>query len=545
MACGHRITSMTVLASSWALLLCACTGGNLLEPVDTSMTLLEFETRMLQVRYTDDIGFGIQAATCSFKIVGPSNGAMVDPRVGITDAQGYCRVNLRVQHAAAFKVVVDSDGADEPKPITVTVSSDAGGVIETLIANTAAATVLSAEVRVMEDFDCSELDAWQPPAPTTFAANPRQLVGVQPGLPTELKTFGLKANQPYTVVAIGYAEDQTRAAACQQNIVISAEQIKMRRAYPLTLNLEDLSPDPTGNTLNVISQFKGELGLKGVAALLRQMSDSQYDPVDYVLSQMAVKKNDFVTKLITAYRPLLVEAMSYGGSMSSGRESLSHAAASLASVTDIELHTLMEITDDDEAAALAQQTLTVDHQFRHFTAEINGHREQLNVHPSRPVFDSTLTPKLVDRAQLTVENAETVHISEHHMTVPMADAIVGKVLMDQFADYRIDKIVTAMIDCSRAGELVAGSLPGSDGLIGIFLDPAKRILVNDMCQDVVGEMVEDIYDQIKVDLEDYRWDQQLTFTGRASMELLPDGAKVNRLVNGEWTDIGIFSAKRQ
>jgi len=264
-----------------------------------------------------------------------------------------------------------------------------------------------------------------------------------------------------------------------------------------------------------------------------------------VLSQMALKNDDFVTKLITAYRPQLVEAMSYGGSMNSGRESLSRAAATLASVTNIELHTLMEITDEDEAAALAQQTLTVDHRFSHFTAEINGHSERLTVHPSRPVFDSTLTPVLEARAQLTVDNAETVQISEHHMTVPMADAIVGKVLMDQFADYRIDKIITPMIDCSRAGELVAGALPGSDGLLGIFIDPAKRILVNDMCQDVVSELIKDVYDQIKVDLEDYRWDQQLTFTGRASLELLPDGGKINRLVNGEWTDIGIFSARRQ
>ena len=92
-------------------LVAACSAEGLLEPLTPSVALLEFDSRLLEVRYTDADGFPVQNARCTFSTVGSTNGAYLESRVSITDGHGICSTTLITQHAAAFKVVVEADGA--------------------------------------------------------------------------------------------------------------------------------------------------------------------------------------------------------------------------------------------------------------------------------------------------------------------------------------------------------------------------------------------------------------------------------------------------
>lgn len=92
---------------------------------------------------------------------------------------------------------------------------------------------------------------------------------------------------------------------------------------------------------------------------------------------------------------------------------------------------------------------------------------------------------------------------------------------------------------------MAGELPDSEQLATVFIDPSRSTRVSDMCQAVVSQMSDQIHEQIKVDLKDYRWDRQVTFTGRATMKLMPDRTRIGRLRDGHWTDLGTFDARLQ
>jgi hypothetical protein len=92
-------------------LVAACGAQGLLEPLTPAVALLEFDSRVLDVRYTDVDGFPVQNARCTFSTLGSTNGAYLESRVSVTDRNGICRATLITQHAASFEVVVKADGA--------------------------------------------------------------------------------------------------------------------------------------------------------------------------------------------------------------------------------------------------------------------------------------------------------------------------------------------------------------------------------------------------------------------------------------------------
>ena len=63
----------------------ACGAEGFLEPLAPTVLLLEFDSRVLEVRYTDADGFPVKNARCTFTTVGNPNGAYLDSRVSVTD----------------------------------------------------------------------------------------------------------------------------------------------------------------------------------------------------------------------------------------------------------------------------------------------------------------------------------------------------------------------------------------------------------------------------------------------------------------------------
>lgn len=92
-------------------LVTACGAQGILEPLTPSVALLEFDSRVLEVRYTDADGYPVQDARCTFSTVGNTNGAYLQSRVSTTDRDGICRTTLITRNAASFQVIVEADGA--------------------------------------------------------------------------------------------------------------------------------------------------------------------------------------------------------------------------------------------------------------------------------------------------------------------------------------------------------------------------------------------------------------------------------------------------
>lgn len=106
------------------------------------------------------------------------------------------------------------------------------------------------------------------------------------------------------------------------------------------------------------------------------------------------------------------------------------------------------------------------------------------------------------------------------------------------ACYQIGDAISSFLDETTMQNLVG------DGLIGAAVDTAVRIAGTKLCEQAVDQVIQDVYSQLQQDLEDSRFDQQVTFQGSAT--LITTGAgTIDRLTAGNWVDIGSFTARRQ
>jgi len=114
----RRIRPRTWLlaGTALALALMACRGESYLQPLQTQLNFLQFQSRELSFRYTDFDGQPIIRGRVQCGIEGSSGGAVLENLVVLTDEQGLARFTLNARYAAFFRVVCQADGAD---PVTV------------------------------------------------------------------------------------------------------------------------------------------------------------------------------------------------------------------------------------------------------------------------------------------------------------------------------------------------------------------------------------------------------------------------------------------
>jgi hypothetical protein len=136
----------------------------------------------------------------------------------------------------------------------------------------------------------------------------------------------------------------------------------------------------------------------------------------------------------------------------------------------------------------------------------------------------------------------TGRFSEHRLTIPLADAILGGMLMDRFEDHRLDQIVESMLDCKAADALADGAFEQWRDLTGRHHDQLEAGAFERRCLEVIGDIVCELRAQVETAFGSFRWDQRVTLAGQTWIKLLPDGSRIARL-GGGWTDLGTFSGR--
>lgn len=547
--------SAAVLAIAGGLLLGACSAGEQLEAMDPNLNLLEFETRQIACRFVDIEGFPVEAARVRFNLIGHGNGAVLDTRVAVTDAQGVARVNLRTELASTFKVECDSDTADQKADTLVTVARDNGGRLEVQVYPNAAAATIESELTLVDNFECAFLNPYQPPPATTHADERRTKQVVQlAGGGTPVTFAGLKPDLTYAVVAIGRANNQTVARGCLDKLTVNQTMIDQNRAVSVSMYLEDFLPDITGdrNSLELTTSFNIPLGLTSIGGLFSRMSDGDNDPADYILSEMAVRSDGTLQMVVNAYRTQVSQMLANGESARTGRINLRTTAKALKELKNIKLHTTMALEDEGGSGGNTQAQLSVTHKFSHFEAEVAGRTDKYTFRANQRIFPQSTPPVLEGQTTMNVEDASRVSFEPHRMSLPVGDAIVSRLLLDTFGDYRLERIITTMIECNRIGDMLdqlyqgmsVGST-GGFGWIGPIISFGIRIAATEVCQHVVDDIVKDISVQMLRDLKDARLDENVTFEGSANVQMRADGTTIDRLINGNWIGIGDFHARRR
>lgn len=557
-----------------AFLLAACGASNVIEPFISSINLLEYETYSVQVRYRDQDGLPIAAASIRFSIKpnhAAGNGAMFLSPVVVTGDDGVATVQLKVREETAFLIEADADDAEEPARINVAVSKDSGGRIDVSIYQASAVEVIETEVILVEDLECDNFDEFEPPPATAEGVNTNQVVAIEPGKASDVSFRGLKPDVNYTVAAIGRAGSQIVARGCRDNNFITLEMIDEKRAKPVSLDMEDRLVTPVGSELSVITKFKNNIGLTGIAGLLKSMAGNTYGPAEYVMSQMelrAADSHDIMKRILSLYRAELEPALAGRDGDRQGAR-LIQAASALASVEDVQLHSRMSIADETQDGVITDE-LQIKHKMHKFTAVIEEGNGQMlrrdfpllsladpRLAGRRSVFAGSAL-KLEDTATMKVEDAARVSISPHQMSLPITDAVMGQILFDHFGDWNLERIVGQMVHCDAAGMLADSKFQQLNlydwtrdflgkfwgGIAEGLLTVTIRSLFTDACQQIVTDVLAEAQRRANEELKAFRSDQYIVFEGSANMLMLGDGVTIGWLKNGNWTGVGTFEAKR-
>lgn len=520
-----------------AALLGSCSGSDL-QPVRASLQLLDFDTGAVELRVTAD-GAPQQGVTCHFRTVGATQGAYLEARTATTDHRGICSVDLKTKEQAEFEIIAEADGAGRVT-IPVTVSPTAGGAIEALVLAPATATGLTAEVRLVEGFICAKLDAQRPPAPTADSQGSRQLVSVVEGNHGSVTLRGLKPDRSYTVVTVARSQDQVVAVHCHDGLSLTQERIDLRVPLALSVDLQWIWPDYQLAPLRLLTDLSAEVGLESLSALLRGVSGGTA-PAGEVLDAMSKEGTETVQQIVQKYRSQLLEVLVGSEDLSLRRETLGEVADALDGVHRIELHTTMRL-DEPMENVTGPTRVAAEHRFDFLAASINGTSEKAPL-PSE-LLASTATPKLQDNAVFTIETPQRIAISSHRMSVPVADAILSKLLLDHFGEVRLAQVLLGMVDCSRAGAWVNSNVK-PDGDHGISVERNTWAKVTQLCQGLIGGVAKSLADKVGRDFRGNEVNQQLELRGSASLRLLPSSGRIEQLVDGTWHAVGTFSARSQ
>jgi len=529
----------------------SCGDDNLLEPLQGPQTLLDYETRNVCFRFTDDQGFGILGAAIRFDTDGPTAGAVLQRRVSVTDAAGIACVELVTGTDTAFTVVARHDDAKGSTSVPIVVSRGNGGRLAINVHDRANATVEQARVILTEDLDCDLANPLRPPTASTNAANANQIVSVQGQDGTPVTFSGLKSASSYTVVALGESGGQTTGMGCQDQLTITSEQIDQRRPLAVELNIVDFVPTPgDGDELQVVTQFERDIGLTGMAALLKQMSDDETDPADFLLGEMLLYETDTIKRsALGLLRAQLAQTLSATQSVRNAKQHLHETAADLESVKNLRLVTHLAIVDESEEAGTRKSKYKATHRFGHFEADVQGKMTKFDLSASKSRLLGGPEPKLEDEAELRIDNVEDVAIGSHSLSLPIADAIIAKVLLDNWGKRELAPIIQSMVACSELARQVQRLV--DDGEVSFDLDQllkelaglAVGVWVNDLCVETTTEIVNKVEAQLRKDLKASRMDTDVEFSGQAKATW-SDGGRIERM-RGKWNAVGSFTALRQ
>ncbi len=506
----------------------------------SNMQLREFESKELAFQYLDTNGYPIVGGAVRLRIDGASNGAVVETVIARADPQGVARTSIKAAYEASFVVVAEADGA-MPVQVQVTVAKANGGILQVTVYSRSAASATQAQVTLVNNIACTTFDPRMPPAAAVGIAQPSHTVAISTsGTPVQFS--GLQPGQQYAVIAVATNNGTTVAKGCEENISITQQEVEQRIPRAANVYLEDFSVDISGNALLVQTNFNYPLNLVRVANLLKEMSDSPSDPFDFIVER-SLAGSDWWTSLLVGVvqEELSGYVTSQRPSAQLTRAKIQQVYQALANVSDVKLYTSLEI--NDESTDNPGQ-LTATHKFEYFTANVGGVNNKYYLRDGINLYGETPKMTLSTEAKLKLENAQRLRFEEHTLSLPIAEAIIGTLLVDTFNEYKLEAIFTAMVDCTGIADAVADYYKTwRDNPTSVEISAIKTGM-NSACQSIVAEMAVDLYNDIRQDITDSGHGNQVTLAGHATIGMAADGSTITQLTGGEWIGVGTFTASR-
>lgn len=526
--------------------LAACGGqSNTLEPLGfAQLTLLEFDTRDITMRYTDPGGYAIQTARIRCDLVGFSNGALLDSRVGVTDFEGKARFTLRAKSATTFKVVCTGEGAGTKAQVPVYVSKENGGQLKVQINRNSAASSLVATAKLVENYPCAGFDPLRSPAASaTVPSSTREKIELS-GTGVEIKFAGLRPATQYSVVAFGQSDGQTVAAGCVGNLSLTQAAIDNNVALTAVVRLDDWTPEISGNVLSITTTLAtAPPALKAVAGLYTRLSDGENDPADELLGRTMSQMTGVTATLVATYRTQIASLLSSPADRA-GRDQLRKMALALSQVANLQLHSQMQIRDESVSSdGFITGDLSILHTFLRFSAQVGG------VSRSYELDAAQRTPRT---ATLQHIQADRISIGAHTMKLPVASTVVGGLMLETLGSPNLEESLTSMVRCDRLANAVTEIINKNfyTGLFGArsLLDLGAQLLTSstiaELCTAQVKLMVAEVKYQLDKGLYDAHLFEDLTLQGSAGVLMEPDGKTIKKLGAGEWIGVGTFSGER-
>lgn len=534
----------------------ACSNDdNEIEPFGfTTLNMLEFETRQVKFRYSNDANLPISNAKLRCDLKGFTNGALLDRRVTVTDAAGVGVLTVQAKYSSTFRIECDAEDARERVAIPVYVAKEFGGRLRVVVSRNSAAQAMTAQVLVVENLPCVAFDPLRPPAPSGDVPNANV-----PSVPLEtnaatLNFVGLRPSVVYSVVAIGRIGEQTVAGGCRDQLSLTQDQIDRTTPLTTTVELEDfvaVPPDPSALVLVTSFDFQPVV-LRGVGGLLERMSDGNTDPADYLLMRMQLRDNNGLTgRVLAAYRNEVATLLSRDATASANRMSLRRVATALNNTSNIRLHTTMLIRDElTQENGAPRGQLTATHKFFKFTANLGGSTERdFFLRDGQRVFASPTLPRLEATTMITLQQADRIAIAPHQLTLPVADAILGNLLLEQFGTVRFDQVIQQSVQCSNVATVVDRWINSNvvrlQNIFGFALGTITRIFISGLCEDAIQDVALEVQQELLRDLQAARVDETLKLEGSAGVLRAADGRTIERLSSGSWVGVGSFSGRRQ
>lgn len=526
--------------------LAACGGqSNTLEPLGfAQLTLLEFDTRDITMRYTDPGGYAIQTARIRCDLVGFSNGALLDSRVGVTDFEGKARFTLRAKSATTFKVVCTGEGAGTKAQVPVYVSKENGGQLKVQINRNSAASSLVATAKLVENYPCAGFDPLRSPAASaTVPSSTREKIELS-GTGVEIKFAGLRPATQYSVVAFGQSDGQTVAAGCVGNLSLTQAAIDNNVALTAVVRLDDWTPEISGNVLSITTTLAtAPPALKAVAGLYTRLSDGENDPADELLGRTMSQMTGVTATLVATYRTQIASLLSSPADRA-GRDQLRKMALALSQVANLQLHSEMKIRDESVTPdGFITGDLSIEHKFLNFSAQVGG---------ALRTYELDEAQKVGRTATLQHIQADRVSIGAHSMKLPVADAVVGGLMLENLGSPKLEETLAGMVRCDRLAQTVTQFISqqvykgvlGVSGILGIIANLMTAATITDLCNDQVRLMAAEVKYQLDLGLYEARLFEEVTLQGSAGVLMEPDGKTIKKLGNGEWVGVGTFSGER-
>ncbi|MBK8481074.1 MAG: hypothetical protein IPL40_07835 [Proteobacteria bacterium] len=536
----------TLAATLTLAALGACGGaGNTLEPLGfAQLTLLEFDTRDITMRYTDPSGYAIQTAKIRCDLVGFSNGALLESRVGVTDFEGKARFTLRARSATTFKIVCTADGAGSKANVPVFISKENGGQLKVQISRNAAASSLVATVKLIENYPCAGFDPLRSPAASALVpSSTRENVELS-NAGVEVKFAGLRPATQYSIVGFGQSDGQTVAAGCVDGLSLTQAAIDNNVMITAVVRLDDWTPEISGNALAITTQLTtAPPALRAVAGFYTRLSDGDNDPADELLGRTLSQMTGVTATLVQMYRSQIAMLLSSPAERA-GRDQLRKMALALSQVANLQLHSQMQIRDESVSSdGFITGDLSILHTFLRFSAQVGGQSRSYELEPAQR------TPRV---ATLQHTQADRISIGAHTMTLPVADTVVGGLMLENLGSANLEDALGSMVRCDRLATAVTEiinknfyvGMLGFSGLIDLGATLLTSAAIADLCNTQVKQMVAELKYQLDLGLYEAHLYDEITLQGTAGVLMEPDGQTIKKLASGEWTGVGSFSGER-